>query len=58
MALTQQAFEGALVAHTHTGLGVTPSFEVGIAVAVKQIKQLVQDYPSHIATLFFGLTLK
>ena len=58
MALTQQAFEGALVAHTHTGLGVTPSFEVGIAVAIKQIKQLVQDYPSHIATLINNILLR
>tara|TARA_R110002012_G_scaffold322019_1_gene553738 strand:- start:25692 stop:26630 length:939 start_codon:yes stop_codon:yes gene_type:complete len=58
MALTQQTFEQALAAHTHTGLGVTPSFEVGIAVAIKSIKTLLQDYPSHVSSVINNILLR
>ncbi len=68
LALTQQAFDTAIAAHTHvlapqvdpiTGLPTTsqsPTLAAG--VAIKSLKHLISDYPSHIAMTINNILLR
>ena len=57
MALTQQAFEGLLAVHTHAA-PFAPSIEASTGVAIKHMKHLFQDYPSHIMSLINNILLR
>lgn len=56
IALTQQALESVLAAHVH--IPGSPSIEIATAVAIKSLKHLFQDYPSHIAQIINQIMLR